>query len=184
LGSAGHAGGEFLNASIDFSREQLTEIKAKREPGISDIVEAYSKLLEKKSGKLLVLIDEAGSLDKDFFKDGGGASLFETLMNQLRTCEFVRTKIAVYPNSFSDVLVETRYGDFVTLTEHVENDLSYKSFRSKVVSLVERYVQTVTGHGWHAESLFEMTGLGDALEQLIYGSGGNMRRLVNLELLL
>ena len=69
--------------------------------------ECYSNLLENQNGKILLLIDEAGSLDNKFFRDNNNCTAyFEILMNQFRTASFIRTKIAVYPNSYSDMLTE------------------------------------------------------------------------------
>ena len=62
-------------------------------------------------------------------------------MNQLRTLSFVRTKIAVYPHSYSDILNETRYGDTIELVCDLSNDNLYDSFISKTVSLIERYIE-------------------------------------------
>jgi uncharacterized SAM-dependent methyltransferase len=81
-----------------------------------------------------LLLDEAGSLGKVFFTDDGGPSLFETLMNQLRTTSFIRTKIAIYPNTPADMLFETRYGDLVELTENVYDELGYTHFEKRLLS--------------------------------------------------
>jgi hypothetical protein len=64
---------------------------------------------------MLLLIDEAGSVNKSFFKEEDKSSVFEVLMNQLRTTSFIRTQIAIYPQSYSDILTEIRYGDAINL---------------------------------------------------------------------
>ena len=56
----------------------------------------------------MLLIDEAGSLDRQFFKGANNDSFFEILMNQFRTASYIRTKIAIYPNSYQDILTEER----------------------------------------------------------------------------
>lgn len=103
-------------------------------------------------------------------------------MNQLRTLPFVRTKLAVYPHSSSDILKETRYGDIIELEcDIANNDYQYHSFMEKTVSLIERYIEKSAGNKYKAEDMFELS-ISDQLliEQLINASEGNMRRLVHL----
>jgi hypothetical protein len=184
LGGDGGFKSSFIEASVKYEREHITEIKTKAEPGISDIHNAYQCLLEEKNGRILLLLDEAGSLGKTFFTDGGGASLFETLMNQLRTAGFIRTKIAVYPNTPADILYETRYGDLVELTEHVYDPVGYSQFRKKALNMIERYVSRAANRLIRPWEIFTIdtgdSGKEDALEQVVYASGGNMRRLVQI----
>ncbi len=171
---------DIIAASFQYEKEHVTEIKSKAQPGISDIQHAYSHLLEASGGKILLLLDEAGSLAKSFFADSGGLSLFETLMNQLRTTEFIRTKIAIYPNTPADILFETRYGDVVELSENVFDNVGYEQFRRKALALIERYVTRAAQTKFLPRSIFQLheDGCADALEQIIFASGGNMRRLV------
>ena len=115
LGLKGGIQPKFFDLSANFQKNKMVEIKQKTNPGIKDIEEAYKSLIEDKKAKILLLIDEAGALDKSFFKGKNNDSFFEILMNQFRTAEFIRTKIAIYPNSFQDILTETRYGDTVKL---------------------------------------------------------------------
>src|SRR5690606_32424143 len=111
----------FFSMSAKINSTNVIELKKKQNPGINDIVAIYDLLLKDTDGKILLLIDEAGSLDRQFFKDDNNDSFFEIFMNQLRTANFIRTKIAVYPNSYSDILTETRYGDIVQLEEDVNS---------------------------------------------------------------
>ena len=115
LGLKGGMKSKFLELSAEYKNINFTELKKKPNPGIKDIEECYKNLLEGQEGKILLLIDEAGSLDKSFFRENDDSCFFEILMNQFRTSSFIRTKIAVYPNSYSDMLTETRYGDAVIL---------------------------------------------------------------------
>ena len=62
---------------------------------------------------------------------------------QLRTLDFVRTKIAVYPHTFADVLTETRYGDVILLEDDIYSPDGYKAFLNKTISIVEKYVGVV-----------------------------------------
>ncbi|WP_448675616.1 hypothetical protein MOQ67_23430 [Pseudomonas sp. LY-1] len=184
LGLKGGIKPSFFELSAKWKSSLLTEIKNKPNPGIKDIAECYRTLLEGQSGKILLLIDEAGSLDKKFFHNDDGPAFFEVLMNQFRTAEFIRTKIAVYPHSYSDMLTETRYGDAVRLEDAFEAPREYLKFRKKVISLIENYLNPES----HIETQFTASDVfdlspnhyGDCLEQLIYASEGNMRRLMQL----
>ncbi len=172
----------FFELSSAFKKNKLIEIKQKNDPGIKDIIITYETLLRDSDGKILLLIDEAGALDKSFFKSDGDDSPFEILMNQLRTCDFIRTKIAIYPNSFSDILTETRYGDIVTLEENIDNLNSYKLFRAKVYGILLNYINiNQTDSFYTIGDVFEISSEGDdCIEQVINGSGGNFRRLIQL----
>jgi hypothetical protein len=173
----------FLEASASFKKNDIVEIKAKKNPGINDIVTAYETLLKDSGGKILILIDEAGSLEKSFFRSDSGESYFEILMNQLRTADFIRTKVAIYPNSYSDILTETRYGDIVALEESIDTSVNYEHYRNKVEGIIENYlnIDFVTPEV-RVRDIFECEGTenGDCIEELINGSGGNYRRLIQL----
>lgn len=175
---------DFFKIASKFEKEDALEIKGKKNPGISDISYAYETLLGECKGKVLLLIDEAGSLDKSFFKGNNDKSLFEVLMNQLRTAEFIRTKIAVYPNSYSDILAETRYGDIIMLTDDTFSEDGYIKFRQKSIDLISKYLSNVSEEPMEPSDVFNinesMTTGGDCLEQLIYASNGNLRRMVHL----
>lgn len=178
LGVKGELKHSFFNLSAEWRKNQLVELKAKPNPGIKDIEECYSNLFEGRDGRVLLLIDEAGSLDNRFFSEKKGeTAYFEILMNQFRTTAFVRTKIAVYPNSYSDMLTETRYGDIVKLEHSVKDPREYTSFRTEVLKLVESYVGRLPG------DIFEVAdgeGTDDAIEQIVFASNGNIRRLINI----
>ena len=81
---------QFFEMSSKYSEETAVEIKKKEKPGINDVFDAYKKLLQASEGKILVLLDEAGSLTKSFFNKQGETSLFEVMLNQLRTAEYIR----------------------------------------------------------------------------------------------
>lgn len=173
---------KFLELGANFKESTSREVLQKSEPGISDLHDVYRMLLENFDGGFLVLIDEAGSLDKSFFREDETTSLFETLMNQLRTAEYLRTKIAVYPHSYSDMLTETRYGDMLPLTEDVVNPVGYERFRERAISIMDRYIQTKSDRSMTLFDVFNVspspTDFGDSLEQVVYASGGNVRRLL------
>lgn len=115
-----------------FETKEL-ELKKKPEAGISDVEDAYQSLLSDKNGKILLLFDEAGSLNRSFFrKNEEQDSYYEILMNQLRTLPFIRTKIAVYPQTYTDILTETRYGDVLLLEEDIEIKESILNFTQEL----------------------------------------------------
>lgn len=180
LAASGHVGNDFLNACASYSNSHVLEMKKTGKPQFEDIVNAYNELLKPYNGKLLILLDEVSSLNKDFFKENGNASPFEVLMNQLRTLPFVRTKIAIYPYGYSDILTETRYGDIIKL----EADIiyrDYESFLNRTIVLIEQYLTNSVNETCTIEDLFYVTSENyNVLEQLIYASDGNMRRLVHL----
>ena len=184
LGIKGGVKSKFLELSSEWKSTEFSEIKKKPNPGIKDIEECYKNLLEGQTGKVILLIDEAGSLDQKFFQNDAGSAFFEILMNQFRTSSFMRTKIAVYPNSYSDMLTETRYGDAVRLEESISTDRGYLRFRSNVISLIDNYLNPDSHKEfkYSAADVFELneSNYGDCLEQILYASQGNMRRLIQL----
>lgn len=184
LGFKTGAKAKFLELSAQWKESEFSEIKKKPNPGIKDIENCYKNLLEDQVGKILLLIDEAGSLDRSFFQNDEGSTFFEILMNQFRTASFVRTKVAVYPNSYSDMLTETRYGDVVRLEEDVYSERSYNRYRKRVLSLIDNYLNPDSHLDvrFQATDVFELTedSYGDCIEQLLYASNGNMRRLIQL----
>lgn len=185
LGLKGGIKPKFIELSAQWKETKFTELKKKPNPGIKDIEECYKNLLEGQEGKILLLIDEAGSLDKSFFKKNDDSCFFEILMNQFRTASFMRTKIAVYPNSYSDMLTETRYGDAVILEDDIFSDQGYQRFRSRTLEMIENYLNpnAYESSTWTVNQFFDTENheiTGDAIEQIIYASNGNMRRMMQL----
>ncbi len=186
LGLDGGVKPGFFDASASWKKTEFKELKTKPNPGIKDIEDCYKNLLEDQAGQVLLLIDEAGSLDKSFFRDSESAPCsFEILMNQFRTASFIRTKIAVYPNSYSDMLTETRYGDAVFLEDSVISENAYKRFRGRALHIIQNYLNPhchIDGN-IKPETIFDLPEddeFGDALEQILFASNGNMRRLIQL----
>lgn len=181
LNTKGTIGHSFLTACGEYGRTSFIGLKKNTSPQISDVVFAYEKLLRPIDCKLLVLFDEVSSVDKSFFEECGGASFFETLMNQLRTLDFIRTKIAVYPHTFADVLTETRYGDVIILEDDINDSDGYNVFLNKTISIIEKYISVAVSSPISIESVFDVDKNNmQILEQIIYASDGNMRRLVQL----
>lgn len=186
FGTNGSVKHSFFELSAQWKEVNFAEFKKKPNPGIKDIEECYKNLLKDQDGKILLLIDEAGSLDKRFFLNESGSAFFEILMNQFRTATFIRTKIAIYPNSYSDMLTETRYGDVVRLEDTVNNPQGYTKFRKKTINLIDNYLNPENNDEniIKPNDIFllndQETIYGDCLEQIIYASNGNMRRLIQL----
>lgn len=181
LSTQGTIGNNFLQACSTYGKSHFIELKKKDRPQIGDVVFAYDTLLRPINCKLLILFDEVGSIDKTFFEEHGSTSYFETLMNQLRTLDFVRTKIAIYPHTFGDILTETRYGDVVALEDDIYTTAGYTSFLNKTISIAEKYLTSVASHSVSIESVFDVSQDNmQLLEQIIYAADGNMRRLVQL----
>lgn len=186
LGLKGGVKLKFFEVSSEWKKTNFAELKVKPNPGIKDIEECYKNLLEEQDGKILLLIDEAGSLDKSFFRGQEKAPCsFEILMNQFRTASFIRTKIAVYPNSYSDMLTETRYGDVVMLEDSVSDKVGYERYRERDYHIIKKYLNSHAhiDRPIQPEDIFELTkpGIyGDVLEQIMYASNGNIRRLIQL----
>lgn len=180
---SGRSSFKFIETALDFKKKDIVELKQKKDPGINDIFHAYDILLRDTGGKILLLIDEAGALDKTFFKNDTGDSVFEILMNQLRTADFIRTKVAIYPNSYSDILTETRYGDIVTLEEDIYNIDNFKIYKERVHNVIINYLNIdYETKQWDVYDVFtkENEDGEDCIEELINGSGGNYRRLIQL----
>lgn len=174
---------KFLNAFSSFKKSDDLEIKSKKQVTFSYVTKTCETLLKPFDGKLLILFDEIGSTSKNFFRDDeNGDSYFETLMNQLRTLPFIRTKLAVYPNTSSDILKETRYGDVVSLECDVINHPElFDSLAIKIISLIERYVEKAASTKCKAEEVFEVSSQNQTIiEQLVNATSGNMRRLMHL----
>lgn len=171
---------KYLNISGELEKESEIVFETKPNPSIRDIDKIYNQLLEPFDGKLLILLDEVGSLDKTFFQ--GNNSYFEKLMNQLRTISYVRTKIAVYPNQIEDKLNETRYGDVIQLQDNIRTDNGYDKFESKVLLLIDNYISKyATDSIIQIQDIFEIEDSHyGPIEMLSNASDGNMRRLVHL----
>ena len=174
---------KFASLFKKYSKEVKTQIQQKTKPSFEMIINACNKLLNPFDGKLLILFDEMGSVSSSFFcKTEDSDSYFETLMNQLRTLSNVRTKLAVYPNSASDILRETRYGDVVSLERDIVNHPEqFDTLAITIASLVERYINKGRKQKIAPEDLFDISPKNQRIyEHLINASSGNMRRIVHL----
>ena len=175
---------KFCEIGMELKSTKRKEILAKKTPGIGDLHDICDFLFDDIQGGILLLVDEAGSLNKNFFRGGRSTSLFEVLMNQLRTSSRIRAKVAVYPNSYSDVLAESRYGNYINLVENVRTETGYCNFREKVISIIDKYVSSLSDQKMRAEDMFVFdpnpSGSGDLIEQVVYASDGNVRRVMTI----
>lgn len=173
----------FLEIYADYNEKVVTEIKHTNRPDITLIDDAYRVLLEPYKGKILILFDGINALDKSFFAASTDSkSYFEMLMDQLLRRNYIRTKIAVYPHSFADILRGSRFGNIVELgLSVVDNCDQYKAFMETTVLLIEKYVKNICNINCKAEDIFEIAeGKQLLIEQLVNASNGNMRRLVHI----
>lgn len=183
MNATGGVSASFFEMCADYERTIVTEIRRSEKPSFQCVSNACERLLTPFNGKLMLLLDEIGSTSKSFFAaEKDDSSYFETLMNQLRTLPSVRTKIAIYPHSYSDILKETRYGDIINLECDVDSSANqYRAYMTKAVSLIERYIEKASGIKCSAEDVFDIAIENQLLiEQLVNASAGNMRRLVHL----
>lgn len=181
IDASGTATHSFFNICAKYGKEVQTQIHHNTKPSFEMITHACEVLLNPVDGKLLILFDEIGSICKSFFKGTDDAnSYFEILMNQLRTLSNVRTKLAVYPNSASDILMETRYGDVISLEcDIINHPEQYDAYVITISSLIERYIGKEKSLS--AEDIFEVSAKNQQIyEHLVNASSGNMRRLVHL----
>ena len=64
LGISGKGKTNFMELGASFNKQGVQELTTKPQPGIGDVHAAYDRLLGDFNGGVLLLIDEAGSLDK------------------------------------------------------------------------------------------------------------------------
>lgn len=181
INTEGNVAYKFINLCKKAINNYQIEVKRCGKPQFEDIIRTYEEIIKPFSGKILILLDEVSSLKRSFFReDNGTSSQFEILMNQLRTLPFVRVKVAIYPFDICDLLMETRYGDNVQLDSDIKNR-DYDVFFNKTITLVEKYLENALDKKVPIEELFDIEheNMG-AIEQLIYASSGNMRRLIHL----
>lgn len=183
MSTKGTLSASFFEMCADYDRTIVTEIRRSDKPSFQNVANTCERLLSPFDGKLMLLLDEIGSTSKSFFATKeNGSSYFQILMNQLRTLTSVRTKIAIYPHSYSDILKETRYGDIIDLECNVDSSVKqYRAYMTRVVSLIERYIEKASEIKCSAEDVFDISVDNQLLiEQLVNASAGNMRRLIHV----
>lgn len=164
---------------------------------VADINKFHSEKLNGYCERVLLLIDEVGSLAPAFFVTKGPApSSYEVLMNQLRTSQHVYYKLCVYPGHYSDTLQESRYGTRISLDYSVRDTQALRRYQAICRDVLSRYIRSVQYEGdtrnltdfireapedHVANAAYDCpAGGGSALEQLCIGSQGGMRRLFTL----
>ena len=164
---------------------------------ITDLNRVHADLLAPYCDRLLLLVDEFGSLQPDFYVTKGAASSrYETLMNQLRTSQHVFYKICVYPGHYSDALQETRYGTRINLDypiadlgalqryEVISRNVLWKYIHATQNETDKRtlsdFIELSPEPAAMSEVSYCARGPASAFEQLCLGSLGVMRRLFTL----
>jgi hypothetical protein len=133
---------------------------------------------------ILLLIDEVAPVfPKEFFSDKENG--FLRWMNSIRNSGPYFTRIAVYPNDFSDVLNEERFGSIVNLDFDIKSDTDYQAYRDYCIELANNYLKLVSIdkiNPTKIEEVLEIEGdsENDSLEQLLYASDGSSRRFTSL----
>jgi len=132
---------------------------------------------------LLLLIDEVAPVfPTEFFSNPETG--FVGWMNSIRNSGPYNTRIAVYPNDVADILNEDRFGTVVNLDYSVRTDDDYCAFREYCISLMDRYLKSVSmdvSKPIKAENILFLSGdFNDPLEQVIYASDGSSRRFLSL----
>ena len=164
-------------------------------PNFQAVIDAFDRLsapFRDPHLTLLILLDEVGSVYSSFFQSGNGdSSLFEILMNQLRTYAHCSYKIGIYPHHQEDILVGTRYGQMIDLDVDIIGT-DYDAFISKCEQLIHRYVAnalrkycSLTTVHVEMGDIFELdsasSGSSDNMPyELAFAASGNFRRLVHV----
>lgn len=180
---------------LNMEEQKKKELERTPKFDITMIENFYNQYLPRFSKKIMLLMDEVSSFHPSFFKEDEGDSLYEVLMNQLRTTRLFNHKVAVYPQTPSDCLQETRYGQTVNLIFDVFDEDAIPTNRKFIINVLETYLNEVKvadkpislKEYFDVSNVFpyvesskgvENENVGDSIEQLMFGSYGYMRRLM------
>ncbi|MBN2828604.1 MAG: cold shock domain-containing protein [Tissierellales bacterium] len=194
-------GQKLLNASVRLEEEYTTEIKKDKYVGVTNIQEIFNKYLREVCENVLLIFDEVSSLDKSFFRgDCDSESMYIKFLNQLRTTPNIYYKASIYPHHYSDILEETRYGKSINLNFNVYNEDHMSSNRKLVKKTIMSYVNTykMDEESYNTIESFvdilkvsddeyngmfsgnDSENLGDSIEQIVFGSRGSYRRIMQI----
>lgn len=181
-----------FNASYNILKSKDEEL------GIGDIEKLFQKSFHGIANKILIVFDEVSSLQKNFFLEDG-MSYYKILMNQLRTGKNIYYKIGIYPHHYSDCLEETRFGNSILLTLLIKEQEHIPAIRKLVKNTISSYVKNATDDPLYADisNYITIDGIadnqyigshsndtdenaGDAIEQIIFGSRGIYRRIIQI----
>lgn len=184
-----------------YEGEYQKEILVKHKPGILDLEKLFTDSFKDICDRILLLVDEVDRLPElSFVKKDSQYSIYETIFNQFRTSHFLFYKVAVYPGTESSNQVEgSRIGTRIKLGFDIKDEHDFAEARDFFSRLLKSYlcfcakdVNIDPTKFFHLDFLHEPQGYakrvkkvdnaryGDALEQLIFGSKGIVRRFVQL----
>lgn len=174
-----------LKAAFHLLRQRMS-ITTGPESEVSRLGSALREYMSPFFGHVLLLIDEMASVfPYKFFqsKDAG----FLSWMNSIRNSGPFFTRVTIYPNDWSDILNEERFGTIVNLEYQIKADEEFVSFREYAKRIADRYLASVSLDPDHPTKLADIVqyptagdAVDDALEQLIYAADGSSRRLMSL----
>ena len=186
---------------VAYEKDYETELIKKPKPGILDVENLFLMHFKDICNKILLLIDEVDTLPQNAFeKDKTNTlSIYEVIFNQLRTNKHFLYKIAVYPNTASSSQVEgSRIGTRVKLGFNIKDEKEFSLARDFFYRILKSYLSFCAEKEIEAKNYFLMQYVnepekypkrvfkvddqkyGDALEQLVFGSKGIVRRFIKL----
>jgi cold shock CspA family protein len=188
--------------SLAYEKKYETEIVKKPNPSIVDIDNLLKEHFKDVCQKVLLLIDEVDRLPASAFSKTKSRtySVYETIFNQLRTNANLFYKVAVYPNTDSSKQLEgSRIGTRIKLGFNSKDLNDFASARDFFYRLLKSYLSNCVQKEIDPDSIFHIKfkdkpyeyahryktdrcdrACGDALEQLVFGSNGIVRRFIKL----
>lgn len=202
FGVEGGTGFKWLDSlRVAYENRYQKEILLKPNPSIRDIEQLFLENFSQICEKILLLIDEVDTLPAVVFEKQRGEkySIYETFINQLRTSSFMIYKLAVYPQTESSNQVEgSRIGHRIKLGFNVKDKDDYMVARDFFYRISKSYLSFCAGKEVTPDTYFYIIynkdrkvqigtvkavddrEYGDALEQLVFGSNGIVRRFIRL----
>ena len=192
---------EIASISAQIEEYYQRELVKDKFIGVSNIKKIFDRYLSDYADNILILFDEVSSLDKAFFQGNNeDNSTYIKLINQLRTTSNIYYKMAIYPHHYSDQLEESRYGNSINLQLDVYNPDQLPFNRKLIKRTIESYIKSysISGNSYdNISSYIEVSSIddnnyegsemgndsnncGDAIEQIIFGSRGTYRRIIQI----
>ncbi len=187
----------------EFSKNVRELIKKEEETyknlDINKLKRLFALSIGKRCKRLMLLIDEINSFPNEVYRaETGEMSIFEGFINILRNQNYILYSIAVEPGTRTDVIRDSRYGDEINLSVYLTNFEGMKQRRDYIYKMLQSYFAYAKNHKRHdfpLQDYFFMLDQScwegkeselvddeafDSLEQLILGSYGLPRQLLNL----
>lgn len=200
--SAGAVGFNWLKQlKVAYETKYETEILKKPSPGILDIENLFESYFSSICKHLLLLIDEVDMLPTSAFSKSSSRnySVYETILNHLKNSQPILYKVAVYPGSESSKQVEgSRIGTRIKLGFNVKDREDFSAARDFFYRILKSYLSFCAKQDVDPKNFFHIEfsdspaqysrrikrvdkqDYGDALEQLVFGSNGIVRRFIKL----